>query len=147
MQELISAFGIDWRLIVIQTMNFAIVLAGLSYFLYGPVMRMITKREEVIAKGLEDAQTAAAERAHVAEEKGSIIQSAHQEAEAVVLRAEEEAKKERARIVHEAQARAEKALADASLQGEEMKRRALAESEKEIARAAVLAAENILRKS
>ena len=38
MNELFAAFGIDWKLLLAQGVNFGIVLVALWYFLYRPVM-------------------------------------------------------------------------------------------------------------
>ena len=46
MQEILTAFGIDWRLIVIQVFNFAMLAYVLWYFLYTPVLKLLAEREE-----------------------------------------------------------------------------------------------------
>jgi F0F1-type ATP synthase membrane subunit b/b' len=56
MEEIIHAFGIDQRLIIIQIVNFAILAGALGYFLYTPVLRLLREREEKIAQGLKDAE-------------------------------------------------------------------------------------------
>lgn len=147
MEDLVHAFGIDWKLLLAQGVNFVILLAVLSYFLYGPLMRTLKDRADKIAKGLADADAATAERAQVAAEKSAVLAEANHQGELIVARAEEQGKHERAEIVKSAQARAEAVLKDAEAAGEEAKRRAMKESEAEIAKAAVLAAEKILQKS
>lgn len=145
MGDLVHAFGIDWKLLIAQGVNFIILLVVLSYFLYGPLMRTLKERRELIAKGIADAEAASAERSQVATEKAGVLAEAHHQGSLIVARAEEEGKAERAEILRTAQARAESLLKDAAAEAEEAKRRALKESETEIARAAVLAAEKILR--
>ena len=145
MESLLVVFGIDWKLLIAQSINFLILLAGLSYFLYKPVLRLLKTREEKIAKGVKDAEVAALARAKTEEEKGSILRAAEKDAEGVMRRAEEEAKKEREVIVRAAQARSDALMADARAQAEELKRQALRESEKKIAQTAILAAEKILK--
>lgn len=39
MDQLIQAFGIDAKLITVQIINFGILLAALTYFLYKPVLK------------------------------------------------------------------------------------------------------------
>ena len=60
MAELFAAFGIDWKLLLAQSVNFLIVFGGLTYFLYKPLMRALAAREEKIAKGVKDAEEAEA---------------------------------------------------------------------------------------
>ncbi|MEK7063483.1 MAG: F0F1 ATP synthase subunit B [Patescibacteria group bacterium] len=144
MEQLLDVFGIDWRLLIAQVINFLVLLGALSYFLYGPVMRALKERADKIAEGLRDAELAAADRATVAAEKGGIIAEAHHEGELIVARAEAEGKSERASIVKIAEDRAAVLLKDAQLEAEEAKRAALKASEAEIAKSAILAAEKIL---
>ena len=46
MQELFSAFGVNWKLLIAQAVNFGIVLVALRYFLYTPVLEMLEKRRQ-----------------------------------------------------------------------------------------------------
>lgn len=147
MGELITAFGIDWKLMIAQGVNFVILVVVLGYFVYGPVMRILAERAQKIAQGLKDAEAAGTEREAVAAERSGIIAEAHHEGEKIVARAQDEGKQERNTIVKSAQDRAAQIVRDADLAAEEAKRQALKASEAEVARAAVLAAEKILRNS
>lgn len=145
MDQIISAFGIDAKLILIQLINFGILMVALGYFLYKPVLRMLEERAEKIAQGLKDAEAAAAAKAEASTEKQAILTTAHQEASEVALRAKAAAEAQAADIVGAAQAKAGTVLADAAVKSEQIKAAALKESEKEIATLAVLAAEKVLR--
>lgn len=145
MGELFAAFGVDWRLLIAQGVNFLIVFGGLTFFLYKPLMRVLSEREKKIAEGLKDAAEAETARAEIESEKTAILSEAQKEAGKVVERAVSEAKTERSQIVKAAQTRAKGVLEEASAQAEELKRRALAESDKEIVKVAVLAAEKLLK--
>lgn len=147
MEQVFAAFGIEWQLLLAQAVNFAIVLVALTYFLYKPLMKMLGERQEKIAQGIKDAEAAAAARVATDAEKAGILAVAEAEAQEVAARATAEGKSEREKLVRSGEERAEAILKDAEAQAEEARRRALAESESEIARAAVLAAEKILRKS
>ncbi len=145
MEDLIHAFGIDWHLLVAQGVNFVVLLGILTYFLYRPVMKVLADRAAAIKKGLDDAEAAAKALEVTESARAGVIAEAHHEADKIVARAEDEGKTERNSIVKSAQDRAEALLKDAQMGAEEAKRRALKESEAEIARTAVLAAEKILR--
>lgn len=145
MLELFSAFGIDWKLLIAQSVNFLIVLGGLTFFLYKPVNRMLAEREHVIAKGLEDAEAAGKAREEIESEREGIITRAHKEGEGIVERAGEEGKRERAEIIGQAQHRAESMVKEATLEGQARKSELLKEADREIAQTAVLAAEKLLR--
>ncbi len=145
MDEIINAFGIDTRLIIIQVVNFGILMVALGYFLYKPILRVLKEREDKIAQGLQDAEAAAQAKAEASEEKQSILTNAHMEAEEVAKRAKSAADTIAAEIMATAQAKAGAVLSEAEIKSEQIKSAALKESEKEIATLAVLAAEKVLR--
>jgi len=147
MGALFSTFGINASLLLIQAVNFGVTLLVLTYFLYKPLLKAISARKEKVAQGVADAEAAGRSKAEIEASRSTILSAAEKEAEGVVGRAVEEGKGERAAIVKSAQERSETLLADARAQAEEAKRRALADSEKDIARMAVLAAEKILKQS
>jgi F-type H+-transporting ATPase subunit b len=145
MEEIVKAFGIDGRLIIIQLINFGILMAALGYFLYTPILKMLAERAEKIAQGLKDAETAAQAKAEASLEKQNILTQAHLSAEEINQRAKAAADQEAAGIVSGAQAKAVQVLEDAEKKRELIKEQARQESEKEIAQLAVLAAEKVLR--
>ncbi len=145
MGQLFATFGIDWRLLLIQAVNFGLLLATLTYFLYGPVLRLIDERREKIAEGVRTADAAQRRLAEAQAEGKEVVGKAAREAEDLLAEARTRADGAGADIVKQAEARAQGVLEDAAARAEEAKRLALKESEHEIARAAMLAAEKILR--
>lgn len=145
MDQIISAFGIDAKLIIIQLINFGILMVALGYFLYKPILRLLDERAEKIAQGLKDAESAAAAKAEAADEKKAVIAAAQAEAAEVAKRAKAAAESQANTIMSEASGKAGQVLKDAELKSEQIKAQALKESEKEIANLAVLAAEKVLR--
>jgi F-type H+-transporting ATPase subunit b len=145
MEQLIHAFGIDIKLITIQIVNFVVLLVALSYFLYTPILKLLRERQETIAKGIEDAEDAAKAKAHAQEEKQSVLASAQQSASEIVDRAKSQAKVKEDEILSAAQEKASAAVADALAKGEALKAKAIKDSEAEIARLAILAAEKVLK--
>jgi len=147
MAQLFATFGVNVNLLVIQAVNFGITLAVLAYFLFRPLMKILGERKEKIAKGVADADAAAQTKKETENARSGIISGAEREAEKIVNAAVVEGKDERSHIVKSAQERSDSLLADARTQAEELQRRALAESQKDVARMAVLAAEKILKES
>lgn len=145
MEEIIKAFGIDQRLIIIQIVNFAILATALGYFLYKPVLKLLREREEKIAQGLKDAELASKAKSEADAEKQVVLSNAHKEAEAVSERAKNSAKQTEAELVEAAQAKAAAILKDAEVKGEQAKAEAIKASEKEVAQLAILATEKLLR--
>ena len=145
MEQLIEAFGIDIRLIIIQVFNFGLLMAVLTYFLYKPILKLMAEREAKIKKGVEDAAAAETIRAEADVEKKGIIAVANKEAEAMAARAKEHASARGDEIVADARKKAEQVVRDAGMRGQELMAEARRESEAEIARLAILAAEKVLK--
>lgn len=144
MQEILHAFGIDGRLIIIQIVNFSILMGLLWYFLYTPVLKMLADREAKIKKGVEDAEKAGEALAHAGVERTAIIKGAHSEAGQIVTRATQHGEEKGKMLISEAQAKIEREIESAKKLGEEIKAQALKESEAEIAKLSMLATEKVL---
>ena len=145
MNQLFTAFGIDWRLLIIQGVNFAVLLSALTYFLYRPITKMIDDRRAKIAEGVRMAEAADQRLAEAKIEGEGLVGAAAREAEGLVASARSRADEKGSEILSAAQVRADAVMKDAAARAEEAKRMALQESEREIARVAMLAAERILR--
>jgi F-type H+-transporting ATPase subunit b len=87
---LIKALGIDWRILLAQFFNFAILLFVLWRFAYRPLFNTLEERRQKVAKGVADADAAAEKLAAVTEENKEIISAAKKEAAGII----EEAKKQ-----------------------------------------------------
>ncbi len=144
MDQLFGAFGIDWKLLIAQAVNFGIVLVALWYFLYAPVMRMLEERRNVVAKGVSDAAEAHAQLAQAGHEVAQRLEHADTEAQEITQRAKEAAAETKARLLKEAEERAAQIAKDAEKRAEEHSQRLRAESERDIARLAILATEKLM---
>ena len=113
MAELIQNFGLDWRLLLAQAVNFFILLFLLKRFAYGPILNALKTRKTKIEEGIrfgKEAEKRLGEIDILREEK---LQEARQDALKLVSGAEETAKKKKAEIVAEAQRKVEGVIADA----------------------------------
>lgn len=147
MEEVVKAFGIDLRLIIIQLVNFALLAGALGYFLYQPVLKLLREREEKIAQGLSDAEAAANAKAEAQAEKQALLSVAHHEATEVANRAKQAASTQSSEIINLAQEKANSVIKEAEVKSEQLKQQALSESEKEVAKLAILATEKLLKQS
>lgn len=143
--EIFHAFGIDWRLLIIQAVNFGLLLIALWYFLYGPLMKLLDERRAKIEKGVKDADRAAHDLARAEEERRSIVAAAAKEADAMAERARKSAAQREKEASEEAEAKAARILAAAEAESEELRARALSNAKEEMARLIVLGAEKALR--
>jgi F-type H+-transporting ATPase subunit b len=144
MEQLIEAFGIDAKLIVIQIINFVVLAGLLSYLLYKPVLKILADREEKIKQGIADAEAAAKANSQATTEKQAILAAAQKEASAIDARAKDYGKQKTEEMMAQATAKASEVISEAENKSAQMKAQALKESEAEIAKLAVLAAEKIL---
>ena len=145
MEEIARVFGLDARLILIQAVNFGLLLLALWYFLYKPVLKLLDERRAKIEKGVIDAQQAEKRLDEIISERDGVIAEASKKAEKLVSESKEAAQESAGAIVGDAHTRAEAIVGSATQKAEEMKEQALKESQKEIAQAAILAASKILK--
>lgn len=143
--EIFHVFGIHWKLLLAQAINFSIALYVLHRFVYKPIFAILTERQQKIAKGLEDASIATKEKERIEGEKEHILREAREEGGKLVDALRKQGVEEERRIVREAGEKSATILKDAQERAKEEHAYMLRESEKEIARMAVLGAEKILR--
>lgn len=98
--------GINLGFLLVQILNFAVIFVVLKAWVYNPLTKMLEKRRQTVAQGLEDARVAAEAR----------------------LNAEREA----TRIITEAQVKANDILREADVRAEALKKDNFAQAEAEI---------------
>lgn len=146
MGQVFAAFGVDWRLLLINLINFGILLAALWYFLYGPLTKMLASRRDTLAKGIADAEDAAARLAEVQGARTGILADAGKEADAVIAHARSAGAEKQKELVAAGEASAAQRLKDAAREAEELKVQALNESKQEVAKLIVLGMEKVFIK-
>jgi len=140
MHQLFAAFGINIKVLLLQTLNFGILLVVLTYFFYKPLMQMMEKRQKVLTKGIDDAQRTEEKLSEADAVATSIVSSADSKAVDIVQNAKDEGKEVRATMLKDAQIRVDSVLREASMQAQETAGKILRESEKSVARMAIRAA-------
>src|SRR5579872_2829611 len=144
MAQILSSFGIDWRLLAIDTVNFGIVLFVLWYFLYKPLLSMLEKRRQIVAQGVVDAEVAKERLNQIEGARMDMLAKAGKEADEVLARSRSAALERERRAQAESEAAAARIVAEAELQAREAKEQALAESKQEIAKLIVLGIEKAI---
>lgn len=145
MQEIFRTFGVNGELLIIQAVNFGLLLVALWYFLYKPLLRVIEERRRKIEEGVRDADAATAGRAEFEQHKGEMLTQATREAEGLVARGKSRAAEEEKRLMKEAEEKSERLLAESARRAEDERSVLLKGAEHEIARMAILAAEKLIR--
>ena len=108
-----EALGIDWRLLVLQTVAFLVLLWFLGKFVYPPLTKMLEKREEDIEAGARAAHEAEKKADEAKAEVAKLLKEARKEASEIVTTAKEEANAAIEAADSKAKSRAEKIVADA----------------------------------
>ena len=145
MEQIIATFGIDWKILLIQVLNFSILLALLWRLLYRPLTNLIESRRAQIVEGVANAERAALALKDSDAKRVEILTQASLEAESLMVHAREAGKQKEAALLKEAEAKYARMLQEAALKGGEIERTALAESKEEIARLIVLGVEKTLK--
>jgi F-type H+-transporting ATPase subunit b len=133
--------------LIIQVVNFAILLFVLHRIFYRPFLAKMDERTEAIKKSLEEAQAARAEAARQQEENAARFAAAHREAAQIREQALREAADEARKQIESAQTQARKLVDDARTQMDAEVRRARDDLRREVADLATAVAEKLVRRS
>jgi F-type H+-transporting ATPase subunit b len=133
--------------LIVQAINFVILLLVLHRLLYKPLVAKMEERTAAIKKSLDEAQAARAEAARQQEENATRLRAAHAEAAKIREQALREASEEQKRLVDSARAEAQRLVETAKAQMDSDIRRAREELRREVADLATSVAERLVRRS
>jgi len=145
MAELFEKLGVDWKLLVAQLVNFAILFWVLKRFAYKPILGALEKRSKTIEKSLDDAKKIEIQVAELQVEKERVITAARQEAAQIVDRSRRDADQYAAQSRTQAQSEAQAIVAEAAKQVKGMKDDVMAEAKADLADLVVAATEKVVR--
>lgn len=130
--------------LVFQILNFFILLAGLSYFLYRPLLKVMREREEGISARLREAEEKTKEAAAAQTRLAAAEQQLKQDAAETLARAQSEAATEARRLLDDAKRAAVEEEERARQQVSAEERAALARLRSQTAGAAVAMARELI---
>lgn len=133
--------------LLIQAVNFGLLLLVLTKLLYRPLLAKMEERSQAIRKSLEEAQAARAEAQRERDEHAAKIQAAYAEAQAIRAAALTEAAEEQRRLVEAARAEAARLVASAKAELEQDVRRAKQALRQEVSDLAISVAERLIQRS
>lgn len=146
MQEILNTFGIDWRLLLINAINFALVLGVLWYFLYTPLLRMLESRRQKVVQGVKDAEQAKQTLEGIKKSRSGVLAAAGKEADDVLAHARRAAVKKEKEILAHGEVVAARIVGEAEREAKELKEHAITESREEVAKLVVLGIEKVMIK-
>lgn len=114
MQELFYQLGVDWKLLLSQSVNFLLLLAVLTFLFYRPLLKMMKERREKIEMGMKGAKEAEKIIVQAQTIKEKKIASAEASAVNIIKKAESEAGKVKEGILVEAREKSDTILKEAA---------------------------------
>lgn len=104
MGELVSKLGIDWKLLLANSLTFFLVLWILRKFAYRPIMDVLDRRQKTIGDGLAAAEQSQTELAAIQHQKEIILKAAKSESLAIVSEAKKQGEAFKQKLAKQAQA-------------------------------------------
>jgi F-type H+-transporting ATPase subunit b len=106
----VTMLGINWKLLIAQLINFAIVLFVLWKWVFTPLSEKLAERTTRIEKSLKEADDINKMHRDAEIEKAEAIREARKEASGIIAASEASANKVKEDIIAEAKARSQKIL-------------------------------------
>lgn len=136
--------GINLGYLIVQILNFAILLVVLRAWVYKPLMGMMQKRQEAIEKGLEDARVAAEARENAEKDAAAIITEAQSKTAQMIREATEKAESANREIKASSEAELVKARESALAEIAIERDRLLSDLRGQVSTLAIAAAQKLL---
>lgn len=108
--EILNQFGFDIKLFVAQIVNFLVIAYLFKRFLYKPLLATLKKRQELIVKGLKDAEKASQALENAENQKNEILNRASKESERILNETKQQAFAARDEIMNSAKIDVEKLM-------------------------------------
>jgi F-type H+-transporting ATPase subunit b len=143
MEPLIATFHIDWKIIIAQAVNFAVVFAVLYIYALKPLSKLMAERSEKIAKGITDAKQNAETLEKSRKEYEDTLAKARKEAQKLFEEGKKEAQAKKEAMLLEAKAEVAGMIESGKKTLEAEKTKMVNDAKKEIVNLVVLATEKL----
>ena len=108
--EILHQFGFDVKLFAAQIVNFLVIAYVFKRFLYKPILETLKKRNDMIARGVKDAEKATLALEKAEEQKEEILAKAQKEAEKILEEARTQSQQVRDDMMSQTKAEVEKLM-------------------------------------
>ncbi len=142
--ELITTLGINWHMLVAQLINYGVLLAVLTYFLYRPILKVVDDRRTRIKQSMDDAKKVEQEVLEMEKQRKLKLQAMDHELKEFMAKAKEQADRSRDDMVARAQKEVEQMLQKGQEQLQEEKVKFAGSLQKVVTNISVSLAEKIL---
>ena len=144
MDSLISTFHIDFKIMIAQLFNFALVFVALYFIAAKPLKKLMGDREAEIKQGLDDAKANKEMLENTAKESEVAMRKARNEANEIFDKAKKEVEKKKTEMLESAKAEVAGMLAQGKKTLDAEKEKMMTELKNEVAGLAMAATEKIL---
>lgn len=141
MKEFLHSFGVEWKILIAQVINFAILFFVLKRFVFKPVMRILERREQKIKTDKKAADETAQKFVEIAKTREEILRKTRAESQKIISDAETAAERLKDELKREAQREVEKIMAAGKKQIDDDRKKAEASLKKDIGGLVALAVE------
>ncbi len=144
MDSFIETFHIDWKIIIAQVVNFAIVLFVLQFLALKPLKKLMKERTERIEGGLSDAAKNAEVLKNTKQEYDAIISNARGEAHTIFQEGKKEAEDKKSEMIENAKKEVDTMIINGKKILESEKAKIIEDAKNEIVSLVVKATEKLL---
>ena len=144
MGEMVSSLGISWQGLVVQLVNFGLLLLLLGMFAYKPILNMLDERSAKIKEGLEKSDEAEKRAVEIDIEAKKALEEARKEGQALLAQAKEAADERREQFIAQAKQEAESLVERARAEIQLEKDQAIAQLRSEFADITITAAGKVI---
>ena len=144
MNEIITAFHIDWKVIIAQAVNFGIVFAVLYIYALKPLSKLMAERAERIKEGLHNAKANEEIRRKSEAEYKDMLARARKEASDILEEGKREAGVKRTEMLEQAKLEVSALIEKGKKSLEAEKEKIVAEGRKEIVNLTMSATEKVV---
>lgn len=145
--DVLKTLGIDGWSLLWHTINFIVLIALLTKFLYRPVVGLLDERTRRIEESLAAAERAQADLARADREREELLAATRREIQDMMAQAQSVAERIQSDARTTAQQEAQRIVEMARQEAEAERAQAMAELRREVAALAVMAAERVISRS
>lgn len=138
---------IDWKILVAQIVNFAILFFILKKFLYKPFFDLLENRRKKIQDGIDNSLKADERIAQLKEWKASMEKKNNDDRMAILAKAQKEAKRREDQVIKDAEEKKATLLAKAQKEAEDLKKKEADLTKRKTVENAFYLAEKLLKES
>ncbi|PIY96951.1 MAG: ATP synthase F0 subunit B [Candidatus Kerfeldbacteria bacterium CG_4_10_14_0_8_um_filter_42_10] len=147
MDEVIKTFHIDWKLMIAQLINLAIVIFVLWKFAVKPLTKLMEKRSKDIEQSLKDAKKIEENLAKSEADKENQLKQARKEAQAIMEKANQQEERQSRQMIDETKTEVQTMIVTAKDQIAQEKQQMLKEAKADLGSLVIEATKKILEKT